>query len=254
MPRAAANQFLTVNVSLKVASFLEVDNKGQTLKVAFVLEKTWYDSRLKFVHLKTNPSLNVLWEKSYEKLWYPRLRFENIDNSKDRSTRHLTYTIYRNPNIEPKLLNPGTENVANIFFGSDHKLVRRQEYNYFWKCVYILKWFPFDRQTCQMKMALPEHYTDFVKVRAERVEYKGDKDELTEYSIEEILFCSQANGTRLVFEVTLGRPLIGSILTIFIPTLLLLVIRFNISLQLLIRWFGVSFSISSPQPDCPSLC
>ena len=205
IPRAAGNHFLAVNVSLKVASFLEVDIKGQNLKVAFVLERTWYDSRLRLLHLKTNPSLNVLWEKTYEKLWYPSLRFENVDFSKEHSFRHLTYTIYRDLKIEPKLLNPGTENVANLFKGSDHKLVRRQEYNFFWKCVYILKWFPFDQQTCQMKMALPEHYTDFVKLRAEMVEYKGDKDELTEYSIEKILFCSQANGTRLVFEVTLGR-------------------------------------------------
>ena len=131
IPRSAANHFLTVNVSLKIASFLEVDIKGQNLKVAFVLERTWYDSRLGLLHLKANPSLNVLWEKTYEKIWYPRLRFENIDDSKEHSFRHLTYTIYRDLKIEPKLINPGTENVANVFKGSEHKLVRRQEYNFF---------------------------------------------------------------------------------------------------------------------------
>ena len=45
-------------------------------------------------------------------------------------------------------------------------------------------------------------------------------------TVDQILFCSESNGTQLVFEVVLARPLMSSILTIYIPTLLLLVIRY----------------------------
>ena len=89
-----------------------------------------------------------------------------------------------------------------------------------------MKWFPFDRQTCNIRMGMPKYYQDFVRLSPEKIEYKGNRDELTEYSVDKILFCSLESGTKLVFEVTLGRPLISSILTIYIPTLLLLVIRF----------------------------
>merc|ERR550517_2158270 len=73
-------------------------------------------------------------------------------------------------------------------------------------------------------MSVPKHYHDFVRLNPEKVEYKGNKEELTEYTIDKIIFCSLESGTKLVFEVTLGRPLMSSILTIYIPTLLLLVI------------------------------
>ena len=77
-----------------------------------------------------------------------------------------------------------------------------------------------------MWMSLPKHYQDFERLNPEKIEYKGNKEELTEYSVDKILFCSLESGTKLVFEVTLGRPIMSSILTIYIPTLLLLVIRF----------------------------
>ena len=210
---------------MKILSFLEVDEIGQTLKVVFEMKRTWFDARLTLLHLQKDPDLNVLWKKNFEKIWYPELLFENIDPSKNYSERYLIYMILRDMNVTPIVRNPGTTNSTNEFKGSEHKILRSQEYTYYWRCVYNLKWYPFDRQRCNMWMKLPKHYLDFVRLNPEKIEFTGNMDELTEYSVDEILFCSQSNGTRLVFEVTLGRPLISSILTIYIPTLLLLVIR-----------------------------
>ena len=90
-----------------------------------------------------------------------------------------------------------------------------------------MRWFPFDRQICNMRMSMPKHYRELVRLNPEKIEYnRANKDELTEYSVDKVLFCSLERGTRLMFEVTLERPLVSSILTIYIPTLLLLVIRF----------------------------
>ena len=211
---------------MNIVSFLEVDEIGQTLKVVLEMTRTWFDARLTFLHLQKNLDLNHLWEDTHQKIWYPKILFENIDPSKNHKDRFLLYTISRDLNITPIVRNPGTTNSANEFKGSEHKIVRSQEYTYFWRCVYHLKWFPFDRQTCQMWMSLPKHYQDFVRLNPEKIEYKGNKEELTEYSVDKILFCSLESGTKLVFEVTLGRPIMSSILTIYIPTLLLLVIRF----------------------------
>ena len=100
-----------------------------------------------------------------------------------------------------------------------------------------------------MLMNLPKHYSFFVKLNPESIEYTGNKNELTEYSVDKIRFCSQGNGTKLIFEVRyfasvyffwqntffeviLSRPLMSSILTIYIPTLLLLVIRYEGTIKL----------------------
>ena len=151
------------------------------------------------------PDLNILWEKNWRKIWYPQLLFENIDPSKDYSERYLLYMILRDMNIDPVVRNPGTTNSRNEFKGSEHKISRSKEYTYHWRCVYNLVWYPFDRQRCNMWMKLPKHYRDFVRLNPERIDFKGNKNELTEYSVDQILFCSRPNGTRLVFEVTLRR-------------------------------------------------
>ena len=214
-----------MNVSLRVVSFLEVDEIGQTLKVVLEIKRTWFDSRLTWLHVKENPDMNVLWKENYLRIWYPSIQFRNIDLSKSHTDRYLTYRVLRDLNIKPIVRNPGTANAAKVFKGSEHKIERLLEYTYYWRCVYNLKWYPFDLQTCDMHMRSPKHYHRFVRLFPEKVEFKGNKDELTKYSVDKILFCSKANGTKLVLGVTLRRPLISSILTIYIPTLLLLVIR-----------------------------
>ena len=227
IPRRVSNDdVLQVNVTMIVVSFLELNEIGQTLKATFNLKIRWFDGQLTFRHLQRDTDLNFLWEKTFAELWNPNIVFENIDPSKDHAERRLRYTIQRDLEIAPSVRNPGTTNASNIFKGSDHKIERSQEYTYSWRCVYVLKWYPFDYQTCNMELTFPKFYRDFVRLNAERVEYHGDKEEMTEYSVEKILFCSKENGTRLVLAVTLERPLLGSILTTFLPTLLLLIIRF----------------------------
>ena len=169
--------------------------------------------------------MNVFWEKNYLRMWYPKIRFRNIDLSKSHADRYLTYRVLRDMSIKPIVRNPGTANATNVFKGSEHKIERLQEYTYYWRCVYDLKWYPFDTQTCNMRMRSPKHYRHFVKLVAENLEFKGSRDQLTEYYVDKVHFCAMPNGTLLVLGVTLSRPLMSSILTIYIPTLLLLMIR-----------------------------
>ena len=228
IPRRFSNDdLLQVNVTMVVVSFLELNAMGQTLKATLNMKSKWFDGQLTFRHLQRDTDLNFLWETTYDQIWKPKLIFENIDPSKDHHERRLRYTVRRDLTMLPIVRNPGTANASNIFNGSDHRIERSKEYTYSWRCVYHLKWFPFDHQTCNMDLTFPKFYRDFVRLNPEGVEYHGDKDELTEYSVDKMLFCSQENGTRLVLVVTLGRPLLGSVLTTFLPTLLLFIIRFR---------------------------
>ena len=120
--RAEDGNFLTVNVSLAIVSFLEVDEIGQTLKVILEIKRTWFDPRLTLLHLQEDSDLNVLWEKNYQKLWYPKLLFENIDPSKAFADRFLSYKILRNVKIAPMVRFGGSTNGTNVFKGSQHKM------------------------------------------------------------------------------------------------------------------------------------
>ena len=228
IPRRFSNDdLLQVNITMVVVSFLELNEMGQTLKATFNLRSKWFDGQLTFRHLQRDTDLNFLWPTTYAELWRPIMIFENIDPSKDHHERRLRYTVRRNLTMLPIVRNPGTANASNVFNGSDHRIERSKEYTYSWRCVYHLKWFPFDHQTCNMELTFPKFYRDFVRLNPEGVEYLGDKEEMTEYSVDKMLFCSKGNGTRLVLVVTLGRPLLGSVLTTFLPTLLLFIIRFR---------------------------
>ena len=228
IPRRFSNDdLLQVNVTMVVVSFLELNAMGQTLKATLNMKSKWFDGQLTFRHLQKDTDLNFLWETTYDQLWRPKLIFENIDPSKEHHERRLRYTVRRDLTMLPIMRNPGTTNASNVFNGSDHRIERSREYTYFWRCVYVLKWFPFDHQTCNMEVTFPKFYEHFVRLNPEGVEYHGDKDEMTEYSVDKMLFCSKGNGTRLVLVVTLGRPLLGSVLTTFLPTLLLFIIRFS---------------------------
>ena len=57
--RAEDGNFLTVNVSMSIVSFLEVDEIGQTLKVVFELRRSWFDARLTLLHLQKDQDLIV---------------------------------------------------------------------------------------------------------------------------------------------------------------------------------------------------
>ena len=51
-----------------------------------------------------------------------------------------------------------------------------------------MKWYPFDRQTCNMWIRMPPHYRNAVRLNPERIVYKGKRDELMKYFVDKILF------------------------------------------------------------------
>ena len=91
-----------------------------------------------------------------------------------------------------------------------------------WLCELNLAWYPFDSQICTMKFYLNE---DSIFIKPSKLDYKGPKD-LTQHTVENVVFCSYLINEKagLLVEVELGRPMIGSILTVFLPTGMLLFI------------------------------
>ena len=112
-----------------------------------------------------------------------------------------------------------------IFKGSENSLSLKKERYIEFKCDYIYQWYPFDTQVCRMEMISKEDHTEFHPVHL----YHNPAISLNSYTLTKINMCRSRilEKEAIVTEVTMGRPIINSLLTVFVPTILLLVISFT---------------------------
>ena len=108
------------------------------------------------------------------------------------------------------------------FKGSENALNLTKEYYAEWKCNYAYQWYPFDTQVCRMEMVSREAHTEFYPVNL----FHNPEILLNSYTLTKIKMCRSRllEKEAIVTEVTMGRPIMNNLLTVFIPTTLLLVI------------------------------
>ena len=95
-------------------------------------------------------------------------------------------------------------------------------------CDYELQWYPFDIQRCSMIMEVTKTASPLIKLISKDLEYLGKKF-LTQYEVLGTVMDAQAVGKtqQLIVEITLGRQLLGTILNVFIPTIVLNLISYT---------------------------
>ena len=95
-------------------------------------------------------------------------------------------------------------------------------------CDYELQWYPFDIQRCSMIMEVTKTASPLIKLISKDLEYLGKKF-LTQYEVLGTVMDTQEVGKtqQLIVEITLGRQLLGTILNVFIPTIVLNLISYT---------------------------
>jgi hypothetical protein len=153
--------------------------------------------------------------------------FDNIGSEQDWSEMLLSreYNIVRNQgnNYEPV---KNTEIVnAFMFSGAENNHDLTKEFTILWICEFDMQWYPFDTQNCIMKYKIMNKYAELVLLAPHTMSYAGPK-ELTQYVVKSATMCRALVGAMEGVEVkiTLGRPLVSIIMTVFIPTIILLII------------------------------
>ena len=89
-----------------------------------------------------------------------------------------------------------------------------------------MNWYPFDTQVCSMTMSVPESLNDFISIENNGHENLGP-EELTQYYIrgtDMTIELLSSNQKAVTVKITLGRRLLGTFLTVFLPTILLNII------------------------------
>ena len=213
---------LDFNVSIEIIDILETNELTETFRAKILLTREWFDNRLDFKHLKTdNKATNNLEQKESSNIWYPSLIYSNLEDiSKTKNTDNRdTFKVVRS-----KLFTYTVKNNMHIFKGSENPLVLTKERSIAFICNYNMHTYPFDTQLCRMEFLAR---TDSVNIKPVDLKYNHDIS-LGRYRVSNIRLCKSTikGKDAVVAEVTLKRPIIGSILTVFNPTITLLLISF----------------------------
>ena len=100
-----------------------------------------------------------------------------------------------------------------------------REYSIEWVCAYAYQWYPFDKQVCQMQFVNKFSKADLYPAN---LQYNHNIT-LDRYTLNSIRMCKSVinNMKTTIVEVALGRPIVNNLLTVFVPTMLLVIISFT---------------------------
>ena len=221
-------QELVINITLTITKILMINEVDGAFTTKMWIERDWFDKRLTFQNLKSREYLNVLSREEYKSIWWPYFVFHNIPNdnqvAKVGGDKYKVFSIQRNEHFQHTKGDPSRPNNVYLYSGSEHKMILMKQYSIVWICEFDLTWYPFDTQACRMDFYCTG---DFTALAAEKVSYTGSMDlEMVQYIVKNYTMCPNViNGKKGVTVVfTLGRPLVSNIMTIFIPTILLIMI------------------------------
>ena len=218
-----------VMISLNIANILAINEVDESMTIRFVSRLTFLDYRLLYRDLLedspnrlNNDEQNSLWGgfESY------MIKFGNIAQNGDWQVfpHRKKHTIIKNPNKPPMKSDITYNNNVNLYKGSEHLQMIEEDYTVIWICHYDMTMYPFDTQICTMDFGAGD--SGSVEVLPGNLSFSGPTD-LTQYFVYNYTMCS-ANidngqlGVKVI--IILGRPLVGNILTVFIPTLIMILL------------------------------
>ena len=214
---------ISVNFSLTILD-IELNEATESFIVKVTYTRVWFDRRLVYRHLKREygPKMNALLTEEQNAIWYPYTLFNNMKNEQ--------YYIRTNePNMCWVIPNENYTHVAHnntyIFKGFENALNLTKEYYVEWKCNYAYQWYPFDTQVCRMEMISREDDTELHPVNL----FHNPTISFNSYTLKKIQMCRSIllGKEAIVTEVTMVRLIMNNLLTVFIPTTLLVVISFT---------------------------
>ena len=204
----------------------DIQEVGQYIKLKFQLSLNWKDARVLYYNLKFDEALNSLSAEEKLTLWTPTIVFWNTEQQlKTLNDDNSFASVKRagNGTIIDRSMNEDIE----VFTGSENVITFSRIYSIKFHCEYQMAWYPFDVQTCSMKMVFDGVLDNYADILPGALHFSGQK-ELTQYFVKEskIRQSTIQRKSAVVVSITLGRRLLGTFLTIFFPTIILNAIGF----------------------------
>ena len=217
-----------VSLSLWIDDILEISEIDGSLDIKFGVYMTWIDYRITFHNLKLN-SANTISGTELASIWIPQLIFRNTRMLEETVTNDnkVILTVQRNGTFSKS----GNDIVHEImvFEGIENPLNYERAFRKIFQCHYDMRMYPFDSQTCYIDLILKRSDEDFVDIVPDIIEMRGDTEllqyQVLSWKIGNHQFGSKVNGVRVT--IVFGRKILNQILTVYVPTLLIIVIVYS---------------------------
>ena len=155
-PVSVEKEKVDVNVSIDLLKLVDIKEEDFSIEIQFSITLDWFENRATYHNLKMKRSLNALTQNVIGQLWLPEVIYGNTDQKE--STRlgenwewKTSVVVERNKNGTPAGLE--TVHETELFKGEENSLVMFQTYTHDFQCIFNLKKYPFDTQTCSIDMA-----------------------------------------------------------------------------------------------------
>ena len=115
------------------------------LKFNLILE--WLDHKVEWVNLKADNHLNTLSNIELDKLWLPKVLFQNSDNIEPIKHKDSSTVVIVRRQGEGKI-REGDDGGVLSYMGDENPLVYQRKYQQRFYCTFDFRWYPFDSQEC----------------------------------------------------------------------------------------------------------
>ena len=220
-PPPVEEEELVVNMTLDVLDIVNIDQVKGLFYTLVSVRTVWFDSGLIYNNLKANR--NEIHQEA-DSIWSPFIVFEPVENIQKIEPKQdfLFWQVNANNVSDFEYGDNTLNNNIYKFSGDKNSLDMTTQNSIEWICNFDLFWYPFDTQTCHLQFYIKQN---FAKLQPVEFVYSGPM-ELIQFNIQNFSICpTRIRGKQgAVASIVFGRPLISNILTVFIPTLILLVI------------------------------
>ena len=202
----------------------EIKEIQQILQLKFSLRMTWVDARLDFYNIKLDETMNVISMDELDRIWLPIIIFHNTERGQRTINDDESFATINRTGQGTGSDSSISEDI-DIYKGSENSISMTRLYNIEFFCDYDMRWYPFDAQTCFMVLKLGGGTEKLLSLTPGILEYLGP-EELTQYYVKKYSVGETRlkNAKGLSISITFGRRLLGTILTVYLPTVLLNVI------------------------------
>ena len=222
-PEPKNGENVKVDFSLSLED-IEPNERSNTFLSKIIFTREWFDERLMYKHLKleSGREMNALHPEEADAIWFPYALFYNIKSREYIETTDVPDLLEVIPNNASSKL---AVNNMHIFNGSENALRFKREKSVGWNCEYAYHWYPFDTQACQMQIVSKFSRTD---LHPANLQYNHNIS-LDRYTLARVRMCKSTIDERkaIIVEIIFGRPIVNNLLTVFVPTMLLVIISFT---------------------------
>ena len=231
---------VNVNIDAKVINILKINEVEQLFQVKISLMLTWFDYRLTYHNLKVSRMANSPTLAAVKKFWIPRIIFDNTEHNDVMTLDNLAkVTISKEGTSAPS--DETNVDEIEIFKGSENKINLDKGFTKTVECIYQLQLYPFDTQECTVNLQVGEYETKMIKLVPKSIQMKSQTI-LTQFVITDWKLEYKNRGNILQFssyiydnysdeieagvhiKIILKRRINNAILTIYLPTILILII------------------------------